>query len=131
MKAQYEALERQKAEYAEKVRGLESYIRELTDTAARHGTDGALFELDLMKARGDVEFYETEIKLIAEIVEKEAGRATYWVYQDAAGEWRWRLESANKRIIADSGEGYGHRQDCLHAVELVKDSKDAPVKEKG
>jgi uncharacterized protein YegP (UPF0339 family) len=131
MKAQYEALERQKAEYAEKVHGLKSYIRELTETAARNGTDGTLLEQDLMKAQSDAEFYENEIKLIGETMEGEAGRATYWVYQDAAGEWRWRLESANKRVIADSGEGYRHRQDCLHAVELVKDSKDAPVKEKG
>jgi len=28
------------------------------------------------------------------------------VYQDIKLEWRWRLVARNKKIIADSGEGY-------------------------
>jgi uncharacterized protein YegP (UPF0339 family) len=27
-------------------------------------------------------------------------------YKDKRGEWRWRLQSPNARIIADSAEGY-------------------------
>lgn len=54
---------------------------------------------------------------------------TYHVYKDAAGEWRWRLVATNKRTIADSGEGYDNKRDCLAAIELVKDSRDAPVEE--
>jgi uncharacterized protein len=42
------------------------------------------------------------------------------LYQDAAKEWRWRLRAANHRIIADSGEGYQNRADCLHAIDLIK-----------
>ena len=52
----------------------------------------------------------------------------YEVYKDTAGEWRWRLLAANNQIIANSGEGYIKRSDCLHAIELVKSSKDAPVR---
>lgn len=52
---------------------------------------------------------------------------TYSVYKDAKGEWRWRLVAANNRIIADSGEGYHNRQDCLAAIELIKNSKAATV----
>ncbi|HEY9282416.1 MAG TPA: DUF1508 domain-containing protein [Pyrinomonadaceae bacterium] len=54
----------------------------------------------------------------------------YLVYQDASSEWRWQLRAANHRIIADSGEGYRDKQDCLHAISLVKGSKDAPVKDR-
>lgn len=51
----------------------------------------------------------------------------YKVYKDARGEWRWRLLAANNQIIATSGEGYQNKQDCLSAIELVKNSRSAPV----
>ncbi len=45
----------------------------------------------------------------------------FQVYKDAAGEWRWRLIAANHvDIIADSGEGYVNKADCLHGIDLVK-----------
>ena len=53
----------------------------------------------------------------------------YIVYKDAAGFWRWRLLAANNRIIANSGESYHNKQDCLHAIDLVKGSYAAPVYE--
>lgn len=40
-----------------------------------------------------------------------------------AGDWRWRLRAANGRIIANSGEGYINREDCLHAISLVKSNQ--------
>ena len=52
---------------------------------------------------------------------------TYRVYQDVAGYWRWRLTAANSRTIADSGEGYVNRSDCLVAITLVKGSGSASV----
>ncbi len=53
----------------------------------------------------------------------------YKVYKDKSGEWRWRLVASNGRTLADSGEGYRNKQDCLNAIEQVKGSKDAPVEE--
>jgi uncharacterized protein YegP (UPF0339 family) len=53
----------------------------------------------------------------------------YKVYKDRSGEWRWRLVAANGNTLADSGEGYRNKQDCLAGIELVKGSKDAPVEE--
>lgn len=53
----------------------------------------------------------------------------YQVYRDSANEWRWRLKAANHKQIADSGEGYHNKSDCLAAIELVKSSSDAPVNE--
>jgi uncharacterized protein YegP (UPF0339 family) len=54
---------------------------------------------------------------------------TYYYYKDKTGEWRWRLKSSNGRILADSGEGYTGEQECLDAIDRVKASADAPVKE--
>jgi uncharacterized protein len=53
----------------------------------------------------------------------------YLVYRDRAGQWRWNLTASNGRKLADSGEGYLHKQDCLAAVNLVKGSSSAPVRE--
>lgn len=54
---------------------------------------------------------------------------TYHCFKDHKGEWRWHLKAANGRIIADSGEGYKNKEDCLNDIDLVKRSADAPVKE--
>ena len=51
----------------------------------------------------------------------------YNLYTDSAGYYRWRLYAANNRIIADSGEGYINRSDCVSAIDLVKASYSAPV----
>ena len=130
MKPQREVLEKLKADYEEKTRGLKAYVGELTDMASKHGTDSALLEEDLTKAKDDLQYYEFELEQIEGQIGKGHDGPAYWVFKDAAGEWRWHLRASNNRIIADSGEGYHHRQDCLHAVELVKASKDAPVKDK-
>jgi uncharacterized protein len=52
---------------------------------------------------------------------------TYYMYKDADNQWRWYLKAANDRKIANSGEGYHNKADCLAAINLVKGSKDAPV----
>lgn len=41
------------------------------------------------------------------------------MYKDAQGQWRWRIVSANGRILADSGEAYKRRHDCLRGVNVV------------
>ena len=47
-------------------------------------------------------------------------KPSFELYQDAKGEWRWRLIAENGRTIADSAEGYVERQDCEHGIELVR-----------
>lgn len=56
---------------------------------------------------------------------------TFFIYIDTKGEWRWFLQSdANRKKIADSGEGYINKQDCLHGINLVKSTNSStPVKE--
>ena len=43
----------------------------------------------------------------------------YRIYQDAGGEWRWRLVAANGRIVADSGEGYTRPRDAERAANTA------------
>jgi uncharacterized protein YegP (UPF0339 family) len=45
---------------------------------------------------------------------------TFEVYEDSAGEWRWRLLAPNGNIIADSGEGYVSKQGAKRGIESVK-----------
>lgn len=50
------------------------------------------------------------------------------VYQDAQRQWRWRFVASNGRTIADSGEAYHNRTDCLAGIALVKQhAPNAPV----
>ena len=42
------------------------------------------------------------------------------IYEDASGEWRWRLRATNGKIIATSGEGYVKKQHCVDARSLVR-----------
>jgi uncharacterized protein len=51
------------------------------------------------------------------------------MYKDEKDEWRWRLLAGNARQIAESGEGYKNKKDCLHAITLVMDSQEAEVME--
>lgn len=51
------------------------------------------------------------------------------IYQDKAGEYRFRLKARNGEIIAVS-EGYKSKASCLNGVESVrKNAPDAPVVE--
>jgi uncharacterized protein YegP (UPF0339 family) len=130
MKVDHEMLEEQLKGYEGQLRSLTSYVKELKDRTAEHGTQKEHFEGDMAEAEHNIKYYEGEIARIRGMMEKESGGAAYLVYQDASGEWRWQLRAANQRVIADSGEGYHNRQDCLDAITLVKDSKGAPVKER-
>jgi uncharacterized protein YegP (UPF0339 family) len=49
-----------------------------------------------------------------------AKSAKFEVYQDRADKWRWHLKAPNGEIIADSGQGYYNRRDCLTGIQLVK-----------
>ena len=45
---------------------------------------------------------------------------TFQVYRDRGEQFRWRLRAGNHRTIADCGEGYVQKDDCLHGIELVR-----------
>ncbi|WP_442908253.1 HVO_2922 family protein [Halobacterium sp. KA-6] len=55
--------------------------------------------------------------------------ATFHVYEDEAGQYRWRLVHRNGNIIADSGEGYSSKQKAKQGLQSVKqNAPDADVK---
>ena len=59
-----------------------------------------------------------------------AAAATFEVYKDKSGEYRWRLRATNTQILAMAAQGYSDKRSCLNAIESVKrDVASAPVKE--
>jgi len=56
--------------------------------------------------------------------------ATFVVYQDRAGGFRWTMVAANGLKIADSGEAYTTRSGAREAAERVKRlAPTAPIKD--
>ena len=46
--------------------------------------------------------------------------ATFRMYKDQAGEYRWQFVADNGKTVADSAEGYKKREDCARGIEIVK-----------
>lgn len=61
MQPSRESLEQALESYGEKLRGFNSFIKELNAMTAKHGTDKAQFEEDLMEAAQNVKYYAGEI----------------------------------------------------------------------
>ena len=56
-------------------------------------------------------------------------RLTFQIYKDGNQQWRWRLHTGTGRTIANAGEGYHTKTDCLTAVELVRASAKAKIED--
>jgi len=52
---------------------------------------------------------------------KSKFRFVFHVYVDAKGEYRWRLWAKNGRIVADSGEGYKQKRNCVEMCTKLTD----------
>ena len=50
----------------------------------------------------------------------EPSQGHFEVYEDRAGEWRWRLVHRNGNIIADGGEGYASKRNAIRGVRSVQ-----------
>lgn len=46
--------------------------------------------------------------------------AQFEVYKDAGGSFRWRLQAANGKIIASSGESFSSKQAAKDGAQTVK-----------
>ncbi len=46
--------------------------------------------------------------------------ATFELYADEGGDYRWRLRHRNGNVIADSGEGYASKSNATDAIERVR-----------
>jgi amphi-Trp domain-containing protein len=88
-------------------------------------------EVELEREDGEVSL-EVELAWPADegAVDTDAdeSKATFEVYEDSAGEHRWRLRHDNGNIIADSGEGYTTKASAEQDLESVKqNAPDAAV----
>lgn len=46
-------------------------------------------------------------------------KPTFTIYQDRRGQYRWRLQARNGRIIADGAESYTRERDAKRALTTV------------
>lgn len=53
----------------------------------------------------------------------------YEMWHESKAGWRWRLATVNGRIIARGAEAYINKHDCLDAIDLIKQSGPAPVRQ--
>ena len=66
----------------------------------------------------------------ADVEPREDAKATFELYEDRAGEWRWRLRHDNGNVIADSGEGYTTKANAKTGLRSVKrNAPAAPIEE--
>jgi uncharacterized protein YegP (UPF0339 family) len=47
-------------------------------------------------------------------------KAGFEIYQDNAGQWRWRLRATNGQLLANGGEGFASRSNVLRSIRAVK-----------
>ncbi|MFB6141050.1 MAG: DUF1508 domain-containing protein [Halosimplex sp.] len=76
------------------------------------GATTLLFEREADLPEEDAEF---------EPVEERESQATVEIYEDNAGETRWRLVHDNGNVLGDSGEGYSSQRNAERAVERVRE----------
>jgi len=56
----------------------------------------------------------------------------YYVFyrEESSNLWRWTLYGEDDRKVAESVEKHYNRADCLAAIEKLKSSAEAPVRER-
>jgi uncharacterized protein YegP (UPF0339 family) len=54
------------------------------------------------------------------VTDADTSKATFQLYEDDAGEHRWRLRHDNGNIIADGGHGYSSKQKAKQGLQSVK-----------
>lgn len=45
---------------------------------------------------------------------------TIEIYKDKKGDWRWRLLAKNKRVLADSAEGYKRKASMFKILNKIE-----------
>ncbi len=71
-------------------------------------------------APGAVVVDRSKDESVDELDDEKGSRGTFELYEDNAGEWRWRLVHDNGNIIADSGQGYSSKQKAKQGLRSVK-----------
>jgi len=81
----------------------------LTSEAARE-------EMETVTAASEAELAAAQATIAAAMDSK----ATFELYEDAGGKYRWRLRHRNSNVIADSAQGYSSRQKAMQGLRSVQ-----------
>lgn len=96
-----------------------------TDSARRRALSYAgLFDGESGKAVDDY------ARAMLEFMAKKSATGSFTIMPDGYSQWRWHFKANNGEIIAQ-GESYHNRNDCLHAINLIKSSAAAPIRDGG
>ena len=75
---------------------------------------------------------EAALEVDGEETESGSANAAFELYEDAAGEHRWRLRHDNGNVIADPGEGYASKSNARDAIGRIREyAADADVLDVG
>ncbi len=74
---------------------------------------------------------EREAVVAQKEAEDDDSKATFTMFEDKAGEWRWNLRHQNGNIIADSAEGYSSKAKARQGLDSVRENTPgAPITER-
>jgi uncharacterized protein YegP (UPF0339 family) len=78
-------------------------------------------ESELAEARSEADAGESERSdLQATVDTLHASQARFELYEDKAGQWRWRLRHRNGNVVADGGEGYTRKHNAQKGMQSVR-----------
>ncbi|MFD1645009.1 DUF1508 domain-containing protein [Haloarchaeobius litoreus] len=98
-------------------KGLQSVRRNALGATVVHATPAAAADEEPAETGEDA---LDDMPLLPAETEREESDATFELYEDRGGEWRWRLRHENGQVIADSGEGYSTRSGLTRALKGVR-----------
>jgi amphi-Trp domain-containing protein len=127
-KATFELYEDSAGEYRWRLRHRNGNI--IADSGEGYSSkDNAEGGIESVKANASGAFLEDETT-DAEVPSEGGSNATFELFEDSAGEYRWRLRHDNGNIIADSGQGYSSKQKAKQGLRSVRrNAPGAPVEE--
>jgi len=94
-----------------------------TDEDATVNADAAIAEAEANAeaAREEASQLRDEMgTLTEELANLHDSKATFELYEDRSGQYRWRLRHRNGNIIADSAQGYTRRASAQNGIESVR-----------
>ncbi|WP_226009967.1 YegP family protein [Halomicrobium salinisoli] len=87
--------------------------------AAREEADAA--REDAAAAGDEADDLREEVAALeAELADAGESRATFELYEDRGGKYRWRLRHRNGNVVADSGQGYTRRANAQNGLASVR-----------
>ncbi|QZY00930.1 DUF1508 domain-containing protein [Halobaculum rubrum] len=107
-------LDESRAETAEAERAAEEAREEAREKTRSATAETAAAREETASVRDDLNAAASHVNALSK------SSATFDVYRDKSGQWRWRLVHRNGNIIATSGEGYSSDRTARRGMRSVK-----------